>query len=319
MATDFLATDFAAFMAQTAAPLQVALDGLARASKGGPGSGNWHHAGRPGLVGGSAPGTGGQPAGKTKPPRAGLPGLPPHAPEWHEAEGLLPGRLALDFKQISDDSYESGWESPLHSRLTPTVRRTMVDLTHPDWPDSPKQATYLQDTALGHITRGKDDIGWPAAIFTITDPRYSGDVPEFFKDFSKDETGIWRGMMGEELQASLARGYLQSRGAMNLSGQEGLTYFSNEPGMALTYASSFAPWTSQPTFETPSYVVRARRPPTKQLSIYEGTPGEIGVRGQVPATDVTEIWEIRLAAETPNRITARLTKNTGQVQFGHSG
>ncbi len=59
---DPLAADFAAFMAQTAAPMQGALDGLARASKGGPGSGNWGHAGRPGEVGGSAAGSGGKPA-----------------------------------------------------------------------------------------------------------------------------------------------------------------------------------------------------------------------------------------------------------------
>lgn len=60
---DSLAADFAAFMAQTSGPMQGALDGLARASKGGRGSGNWGHAGRPGQIGGSAAGGGGKPAG----------------------------------------------------------------------------------------------------------------------------------------------------------------------------------------------------------------------------------------------------------------
>ncbi len=53
---DFLTADFAAFMAQTAAPMTNALSALVEASKGGPGSGNFRHAGRPGLVGGSAQG-----------------------------------------------------------------------------------------------------------------------------------------------------------------------------------------------------------------------------------------------------------------------
>ncbi len=58
MATDFLATDLAAFMAQTARPLAAAMAGLDAANKGGPGSGFFGHSGRPGQVGGSARGPG---------------------------------------------------------------------------------------------------------------------------------------------------------------------------------------------------------------------------------------------------------------------
>jgi hypothetical protein len=117
-------------------------------------------------------------------------------------------------------------------------------------------------------------------------------------------------MSGEEMESAMQQGQFQSAGSHNLAGQEGLTFFSDRPSQALSYASGFAPWTHKPTFETPSYVVRVRRPEESRTRINPKIENEVGVTGRVPVEDMTEVWEVRLAAEK---------RGTGDVRIDRTG
>ncbi len=70
------------------AEMDTALSALDEAWKGGPGSGNFRHAGRPGLVGGSAAGGSGKPAGESEMPSSGATPDARHAALTQQASDL---------------------------------------------------------------------------------------------------------------------------------------------------------------------------------------------------------------------------------------
>ena len=102
---------------------------------------------------------------------------------------------------------------------------------------------------------------------------------------------IYRGMSAEEYQQYERTGVLKSLGDYNFTGQEGLTYFSNDVNTAVSYANGFAPWQYKPTFERPAYVVAIKRPDPKHVTNVQGTgENEVGVNRPVTREDVTHVW-----------------------------
>jgi len=109
-------------------------------------------------------------------------------------------------------------------------------------------------------------------------------------DVAKPEPGmLYRGMSNAEYRASIERGSFRSEGGYNLGpDQEGLTYFSPDLGKAGNYAAGFAPYAFKPTFTDPAYVVKVREPSV--VSLNPDLPGEVGVPGEVPVSEVVAVF-----------------------------
>jgi hypothetical protein len=102
---------------------------------------------------------------------------------------------------------------------------------------------------------------------------------------------MYRGMSAEELANFLRSSEIKSNGSYNMSGQEGLTYFTSDPDSAQYYANSFAPEGHKPNMERPAYVVAAKRPPSENIIHVPGVADhEIGVNRATPVDDVVNIY-----------------------------
>ena len=127
-------------------------------------------------------------------------------------------------------------------------------------------------------------------------PVWSADIP------AEAEAGVlYRGMSWAEWQEVQRTGVIQSLGTHNLGpAQEGLTYWSPDPGTAAYYATGFAPWPFLPTFGRPGIVLRITDPGTGIVKT-KGSD-EIGIRGAIPLSAVTAVYEGRVYAVRPGEL-----------------
>jgi DNA topoisomerase-1 len=117
-------------------------------------------------------------------------------------------------------------------------------------------------------------------------PEYDQDVP-----LEHAPGKMFRGMSSEEYESFLKTGKIESEGGHNLGGQEGLTYWSDDPLMAQSYANGFAPAQYKPTFQRPCYIVVAKKVDPKDIRKIKGTDEEeIGVARPVLKDEVLEVW-----------------------------
>jgi len=135
-----------------------------------------------------------------------------------------------------------------------------------------------------------DEAGNIIASKHVTVPRegFSYELPA-----QADPNKIFRGMSAEEFANFQKNKYIQSLGTHNIGeGQKGLTYFSINPDEARSYAHSFAPSEFKPDPSRPAYVVATKRPPDENITRVPGTgESEIGVIGQIPREDVTNVYQ----------------------------
>lgn len=102
---------------------------------------------------------------------------------------------------------------------------------------------------------------------------------------------LYRGMSAEEYRGALDQGYIKSQGRYNIGDeQEGLTFFSTNPAQAQSYASNYTPDGFAATPDRPAYVVAVRRPKTID---YVTGETEMGLRGEIPTSDIVEVYEGR--------------------------
>jgi len=102
---------------------------------------------------------------------------------------------------------------------------------------------------------------------------------------------IYRGMRAEEYAKFLETGEITSTGHYNMEGQENLTYWGSDPGIAQSYTNGFAPWPHKATFEKPAYVVAARRPSPEDIRKVAGTgENEVGVARTITKEEVVGVW-----------------------------
>jgi hypothetical protein len=116
--------------------------------------------------------------------------------------------------------------------------------------------------------------------------------PGYSEEIEDLGTGIiYRGMSAEEYQFFLREGRIESTGDYNIGDQQtGLTYWTTEPSMAVSYANSFAPMQHKPTFQHPAYIVAARMP--METRRVKGTgEAEVGVARPILANEIVAIWE----------------------------
>lgn len=130
---------------------------------------------------------------------------------------------------------------------------------------------------------------------------------------------MFRGMSAEEYRQFLATGQVQTAGTYNMSGQEGLTYWSTSPEAAVSYASSFAPAQFKASFDRPAYVVAARRTDSTDERAVKGVAEhEIGVSRAVARGEVLDVFEGVVYAQTPSSYSIRETGIEGERRVGGS-
>lgn len=140
------------------------------------------------------------------------------------------------------------------------------------------------------------------------------DVKELSNDATKDPSVMYRGMSGAEMQSVLKSGEIQSNSSMNLGDQvtRRVTSFAADPASARAYAAGFAPWYMEPTFETPSYVIKTKRSTAPKFEA--NSENYIEHEGGIPLSDISEVWEIRLAKQKLG--TEEITVNSSTKQAG---
>ena len=100
---------------------------------------------------------------------------------------------------------------------------------------------------------------------------------------------IYRGMSWEEYQGALENGHFKSRGDYNLGeAQVGLTYYSSDPGQAVSYAHSYAPSAYKATPGRPAVVVGVADPGDHYVVPQQ--PTELGIRTPVPTSAIREVY-----------------------------
>jgi hypothetical protein len=114
------------------------------------------------------------------------------------------------------------------------------------------------------------------------DSGYSREIPA-----EKEDGFIYRGMSAEEWETAQSNGFVKSRGDYNIgSGQDGLTYYAEDPRTAASYATSYQPYPMIPTFERPAMVIKIKRP--ADAVIDQAPEGEVGVRQKISVDDIVE-------------------------------
>lgn len=117
----------------------------------------------------------------------------------------------------------------------------------------------------------------------------------------KSDDVIHRGISHEEYQNILKHGKIQSRGSGNIGdAQEGLTYYTNDPDSAASYANSFAMAGKTPTFKKPAYVVSIRKPSKDRIRDVPGVGShEVGVIGDIPASEIVGVHRGNVIEHSP--------------------
>jgi hypothetical protein len=230
--------------------------------------------------------------------RAGYSGLPTELDtSTIFASRFLKGRHNVRVKNVN----KRDWRGPVYELEASSPRTASV-----------KEAKYFADYDV--------DKQWPKTRVydsdvvdetkKIVDKRYVPEEKSPIFSTEKSEESIYRGMSSNEFENAVNDGYIQSRGALNFSDQEGLTLFADNPSQAGSYAGNFAPWHSMPSWEQPGIVVKVKRPSKVEVN----QVGEIGVRGKVPIDDIESVWEMRVATESPGEF--ELVSNYGELSEG---
>ncbi len=108
-----------------------------------------------------------------------------------------------------------------------------------------------------------------------------------------DPSLAYRGMSFEEWENIKKHGFIKSIGAYNIGkGQAGYTFFADNPGTALMYSNSFAPWIFKISHNKPGVVIAIDK---RNLLSSENDPkaipeGELATRELVPVSDIKKIW-----------------------------
>jgi hypothetical protein len=160
------------------------------------------------------------------------------------------------------------------------------------------------------IAKGLFSDTEPARRSQYFDPRYADKTVEEFEGYKsnviKPKPGvetkikplsqpnvIYRGMSYEEFENFKRTGEIVSNSSYNIGDeQKGLTYWSDNPGQATTYANDFAPLQFKAIIGKPAYVVAAKRPPESDIKKVRGTgEDEVGVKVPIKKADVLAVWE----------------------------
>lgn len=152
-----------------------------------------------------------------------------------------------------------------------------------------------------------DKVFYDSRLATVKGGKVVANAEGWHDDIpAKAEDGmLFRGMRYEEYQAIQKSGQINSAGDYNFENQEGLTYFSTDPSQARIYASGFAPWQHEATFDKPAIVIKVKDPGTAHEvtgQLNRGSTSERGIPGRVDASAITDVYVGRAYRIKPGKV-----------------
>ncbi len=194
--------------------------------------------------------------------------------------------------------YAPGYNVEFHPNSgTPYSARKGADTTH--YYD-PEIADLETDEGEYAYTRAKHKPGFSETILPLGDGV------------------IYRGIAYEEMQHINDTGLVTSSGEYNMTGQEGLTYWTTSIDSAIYYANGFAPSTHKPTFERPCYVIAANMP--KETRHVPGVAEhEVGVARAISQEEIIAMWEGRVYYHKPHSMELRQDDRFGNESNRYRG
>jgi len=165
-------------------------------------------------------------------------------------------------------------------------------ITPPGWTDAPPrpypfdkpEQTRRYDPTIAYVDDSDPDM---KGIMRL---RPESGLLDGLDGIERPAGVIWRGMSAEEYAHARETGTIHSLGDYNLTGQEGLTYYSTDPTQAESYAHGFAPWQYKATPLRPAYVV-AVRDPGGAVPVKGVAPEERGMPKPIPTSDIVAVYE----------------------------
>lgn len=162
-----------------------------------------------------------------------------------------------------------------------------------------------------HLQKGRNSPSWfnpdmaelhtpyPEDPYTRTYARLKTNVG-FTPEINEQRTPgvLYRGMSEEEFKNIKSTGVIKSRGDYNLEGQEGLTYYSRDPGQAAHYAHGFAPAQFKASGRHNVYVVAVKDPNT-EVKVAGTGEDEVGIPHAISAEDILHVHVGKAYASYP--------------------
>ena len=252
----------------------------------------------------------------------------PHGKEAREAHIVFnPNQIksATDNKgnfDISKESINESVEFPeeaIVGHLKEMRDSGRYDITHNGYDDRYDHHEFTtiakpsRNATPFHYQKGRSERSWynpdiaelhtpyPDDPYSRTYPRIkesSGYTPEV--DDTRTPGVLYRGMSHEEFKNIKNTGFIKSHGEYNLGGQEGLTYYSRDPGQANSYAHSFAPAQFKASGKHNVYVVAVKDPNT-EVKIAGTGEDEVGIPHAISSDDILHVHVGKAYASTPGR------------------
>ena len=182
---------------------------------------------------------------------------------------------------IEKGLYENYYNIIMRSRLIPGVSYTNTGLKG--------NTVKAVDFNIAYIEEIDDEYGGYLKPVLKPESGYSDKI------LASEDGNFYRGVSWEEFQFILNNGFIRSDCSYNLGeAQMGCTYFSEDPTTAASYGGTFQPYHMRPTFDKPGFVVKIKQQPETRIDrkVSLGT-NEIAVVGDVPISEIMEIYEIR--------------------------
>lgn len=238
-----------------------------------------------------------------------VPGLPAGVPILHPTirEMVEMGRWDLKAEEEKGEYIQPGthFEVKIQPRPVPGVKQFKTGFRGRD--------DTAVDTRIAHVERNAElDMEFYRPALN-PESGYVDKIP------AKADGNLFRGLSWEEFQFIRQQCKVVSNCSYNLGEcQMGRTFFSEDPETAAHYGGTFQPYHLQPTFERPGYVIKVRRPPPEKIdaAVSSGT-NEIAVIGELPASDILAVYEIRPYAIEPGFVELRI--EYGREKGFHEG
>jgi hypothetical protein len=223
-------------------------------------------------------------------------------------------RTANRYVFIPTDSYKNyGEESITYSFLPKPTDNTVVTkkYRYDLWQAQPELAEKYPEVIMYDKTIVDKDGN-------VIDPRYVPHTKDLENELTSDTFDpihLYRGISSAELESIKKTGKIRSNARMNLGGQGETTSFAQFPVQALNYADGFTSWGDDVTFAQPNYVIKVKKEGVDYEPALKGQlKNEVNVKGDVPSSNIVDIWEIRRAIASPGNV--EIVQNRGQISEG---
>jgi len=190
------------------------------------------------------------------------------------------------------------WNSQQRYRATLNPRGGTRYVTRKSWDNDGREGYGYYNPEYAELFTTDPGEQYLERTFARLRQGFSDEIPSLGPGY------IYRGGSQEEMDFLSQTGQIVSHGDYNMGKEQvGLTYWSLDPGQAVSYSNSFAPSGHKATFEHPAYVWVARAPDASEIKKVKGTgENEVGVTRPIDNDEIVQIWRGQVYDYSPGDI-----------------